>query len=173
MHQELRIEHVVPYPNFKHRLQIQRQVLSKHHTPAYLLPQETQGTLINNKIIINNIINNNNNNNNHNNNNNQSIHKEKFESDTVSWWFGYKAKPFTDYSPKALIPIHGRPAIDHLARYLSRFSCVSEIIIECEFDSFGKQIINYFEGKEELLAKESHSLRTKRRERVTRFYMLK
>ena len=66
---------------------------------------------------------------------------------------GTRAKPFTDYSPKALIPIHGRPAIDHLARYLSRFSCVSEIIIVCEFDSFGRQIINYFEGKERIIGK--------------------
>ena len=79
--------------------------------------------------------------------------KKKVESDIVSWGFGYKAKPFTDYSPKALIPIHGGPAIDHLARYLSRFSCVSEIIIECEFDSFGKQIINYFEWKERTIVK--------------------
>ena len=66
---------------------------------------------------------------------------------------GTRAKPFTDYSPKALIPIHGRPAIDHLARYLSKFSCVSEIIIVCEFDSFGRQIINYFEGKEKIIGK--------------------
>jgi mannose-1-phosphate guanylyltransferase len=66
---------------------------------------------------------------------------------------GTRAKPFTDYSPKALTPINGRPAIDYLVRYLSGFSCVSDIIILSEFDSFGKQIINYFEGKEKAIGK--------------------
>jgi mannose-1-phosphate guanylyltransferase len=79
--------------------------------------------------------------------------KRKLKAILLAGGLGTRAKPFTDYSPKALIPIHGRPAIDHLARYLSKFSCVSEIIIVCEFDSFGRQIINYFEGKEKIIGK--------------------
>ena len=79
--------------------------------------------------------------------------KKKLKAILLAGGLGTRAKPFTDYSPKALIPIHGRPAIDHLARYLSKFSCVSEIIIVCEFDSFGRQIINYFEGKEKIIGK--------------------
>jgi mannose-1-phosphate guanylyltransferase len=66
---------------------------------------------------------------------------------------GTRAKPFTDYCPKALIPVNGQPVIDHIVRYLSRFSLISEIIIVCEFDSFGKQIMNYFEGKDEIIGK--------------------
>ena len=50
--------------------------------------------------------------------------KKKLKAILLAGGLGTRAKPFTDYSPKALIPIHGRPAIDHLARYLSRFSCV-------------------------------------------------
>src|SRR5215213_9994391 len=79
--------------------------------------------------------------------------KKKLKAILLAGGLGTRAKPFTDYSPKALIPIHGRPAIDHLARYLSKFSCVSEIIIVCEFDSFGRQIINYFDGKEKTIGK--------------------
>jgi mannose-1-phosphate guanylyltransferase len=65
--------------------------------------------------------------------------------------FGSRARPFSDYCPKALIPIDGRPVIDHVIRYISKFSFISEILVVCEFDSFGKQIINYFDGKENII----------------------
>jgi mannose-1-phosphate guanylyltransferase len=38
-------------------------------------------------------------------------------------------------------------------RYLAKFSQISDLIILCEFDNLGKQIINYFEGKEGLIGK--------------------
>ena len=66
---------------------------------------------------------------------------------------GTRAKPFTDYFPKAMFPLDGRPVIDHIVRFLARFSSISEIIIICDFDRFGKQIINYFEGKDSILGK--------------------
>jgi mannose-1-phosphate guanylyltransferase len=66
---------------------------------------------------------------------------------------GTRAKPFADYSPKSMIPIAGRPVIDHVVRYLAKFSQISDLIILCEFDSMGKQIINYFEGKEAIVGK--------------------
>jgi len=66
---------------------------------------------------------------------------------------GIRAKPFTDYSPKAMIPIAGRPVIDHVVRYVAKFSQISDLIILCEFDSMGKQIVNYFEGKEAIVGK--------------------
>ena len=66
---------------------------------------------------------------------------------------GSRARPFSDYCPKALIPINGRPVIDHIIRYISKFSSINEILIVCEFDSLGKQIINYFEGKESIIGK--------------------
>lgn len=67
--------------------------------------------------------------------------------------FGTRAKPFSDYLPKALIPLDGRPVIDYIIRYLAKFPEISELIIVCEFDRFGKQIINYFDGKETLIGK--------------------
>ena len=66
---------------------------------------------------------------------------------------GTRAKPFTDYFPKSMIPIAGRPVIDHVARYVAKFSQISDLIILCEFDNMGKQIINYFEGKEAVVGK--------------------
>lgn len=66
---------------------------------------------------------------------------------------GIRGKPFTNYSPKSMIPILGRPVIDHIVRFVSKFTCVSEILVVCEKDSFGSQIINYFEGKDRLLQK--------------------
>ena len=66
---------------------------------------------------------------------------------------GSRARPFSDYSPKALIPINGKPLIDYIIKYVSKFPPITEIIIVCEFDSHGKQIINYLEGKERIIGK--------------------
>lgn len=63
---------------------------------------------------------------------------------------GTRARPFTYYSPKPMIPIDGRPTIDYIIRYLNKFEIINQIIIICEFDVFGKQIINYFEEKKTL-----------------------
>ena len=66
---------------------------------------------------------------------------------------GSRARPFTDYFPKAMFPLDGRPIIDYLVKYIAQFSQINEIIIVCNFDSFGKQIINYFEGKQSIMGK--------------------
>lgn len=66
---------------------------------------------------------------------------------------GTRARPFTDYVPKAMFPLDGRPIIDYLVKYIAQFSQINEIIIVCNFDSFGKQIINYFEGKQRIVGK--------------------
>jgi mannose-1-phosphate guanylyltransferase len=66
---------------------------------------------------------------------------------------GTRARPFTNYFPKSMIPINGKPMIDYIVRYLACFSEGSDFIIVCEFDHLGKQIVNYFEGKEELIGK--------------------
>ena len=44
--------------------------------------------------------------------------------------------------------------IDHIVRYLARFPEVEDLVIVCEFDDHGKQIINYFEGKERIVGKQ-------------------
>lgn len=66
---------------------------------------------------------------------------------------GTRAKPFSQYSPKAMIPVNGRPVIDHIIRYLANFPILEDFIIVCEFDDIGQQIVNYFEGKEQNIGK--------------------
>lgn len=53
-----------------------------------------------------------------------------------------------------MISLDGRPIIDHIVRYLARFPEVDSFVIVCEFDDHGKQIINYFEGKERIVGKQ-------------------
>jgi len=67
---------------------------------------------------------------------------------------GSRAKPFSQYTPKPMISIDGRPIIDHIVRYLARFPEIDNFVIVCEFDEHGKQIINYFEGKERIVGKQ-------------------
>jgi len=67
---------------------------------------------------------------------------------------GTRARPFTDYSPKPMIPIDDRPTIDHILRYISNFPEIDQIIIVSNFENgHGNQIKSYFEGKESTLKK--------------------
>jgi mannose-1-phosphate guanylyltransferase len=59
---------------------------------------------------------------------------------------GTRGRPFTDYIPKAMIPVNGRPLVYHIAKYLSKFNMVDEIIILGDFAGIGKQIEKYFEN---------------------------
>jgi mannose-1-phosphate guanylyltransferase len=58
---------------------------------------------------------------------------------------GTRGKPYTDYFPKAMIPIKGRPLIDYIVRYLSSYKFIDEIIIVSDFNGLGGQIKNYYE----------------------------
>jgi len=57
---------------------------------------------------------------------------------------GTRAKPFTDYFPKAMIPVDGRPLISHIVNYLSSSKIISEIIIVADISGLGGQIKHYF-----------------------------
>ncbi|MFZ1076121.1 MAG: nucleotidyltransferase family protein [Nitrosotalea sp.] len=59
---------------------------------------------------------------------------------------GTRGRPFTDYMPKAMIPVQGKPLIAHIVEYLSSFKIIDEIIILADFDGLGKQIEKYFEN---------------------------
>ncbi len=63
---------------------------------------------------------------------------------------GTRGRPFTDYIPKAMIPIHGKPLIYHIVRHLSSFKIIDEVIILADFDGLGKQIERYFENHSEI-----------------------
>ncbi|MBT8242181.1 MAG: nucleotidyltransferase family protein [Nitrosopumilus sp.] len=57
---------------------------------------------------------------------------------------GTRGKPYTDYFPKAMTPIKGKPLIDYVVKYLKSFSFVDEVIIVSDFNGLGGQIKNYF-----------------------------
>jgi len=59
---------------------------------------------------------------------------------------GTRGRPFTDYIPKAMIPVHEKPLIAHIVEYLSSFKIIDEIIILADFNGLGKQIERYFEN---------------------------
>jgi len=59
---------------------------------------------------------------------------------------GTRAKPFTDFVPKAMIPVEGKPLIDHIVSYVSSFSFIDEILIVSDFKAIGGQIKHYFEN---------------------------
>ena len=58
---------------------------------------------------------------------------------------GTRGKPYTDYFPKAMIPLNGKPLIDYILRHLSSFDFISEIIIISDFNGLGGQIKNFLE----------------------------
>ena len=57
---------------------------------------------------------------------------------------GTRGKPYTEYFPKAMTPINGKPLIDYVVKYLKSFSFVKEIIIISDFKGLGGQIKNYY-----------------------------
>ncbi len=57
---------------------------------------------------------------------------------------GTRGKPYTEYFPKAMIPINERPLIDHITRYLKSSGLIQEIIIVSDFHGLGGQIKNYY-----------------------------
>ncbi len=57
---------------------------------------------------------------------------------------GTRGKPYTEYFPKAMTPINGKPLIDYVVRYLKSFNFVKEVIIISDFTGLGGQIKNYF-----------------------------
>lgn len=60
---------------------------------------------------------------------------------------GTRARPFTDFFPKAMIPVEAKPLIDYIVDYLSSFSFVDEILIVSDFKGVGGQIKHYFEDR--------------------------
>ena len=57
---------------------------------------------------------------------------------------GTRGKPYTEFFPKAMTPIDGKPVIDYVIKYLQKFSFIKEIIIISDFDELGGQIKNYY-----------------------------
>ncbi len=60
---------------------------------------------------------------------------------------GTRGKPYTEYFPKAMTPINGKPMIDYIIKYLKSFSFVNEIIVISDFNGLGGQIKNYYQDQ--------------------------
>lgn len=61
---------------------------------------------------------------------------------------GTRGKPYTDYIPKAMIPVEGRPAIARVADFLLSSPEIDEAIILADLAGLGGQIRNYFENSQ-------------------------
>jgi len=64
---------------------------------------------------------------------------------------GTRGKPYTEYFPKAMTPINGKPLIDYVVKYLKSFSFVKEIIIISDFKGLGGQIKNYYGNQKNII----------------------
>jgi len=60
---------------------------------------------------------------------------------------GTRGKPYTEYFPKAMTPIDGKPLIDYVIKYLNSFDFIKEIIIISDFSELGGQIRNYYHNQ--------------------------
>ena len=66
---------------------------------------------------------------------------------------GERAKPFSEVSPKVMIPVNGRPVIDYIVRYLVPFDLIDEVVMVCSNnEDHTTQVKSYFEGKEKLFS---------------------
>jgi len=63
---------------------------------------------------------------------------------------GTRGKPYTEYFPKAMTPIKGKPLIDYVLKYIKSFSFIDEVIIVSDFNGFGGQIKNYYGDQKNL-----------------------
>ncbi len=71
---------------------------------------------------------------------------------------GTRGKPYTEYFPKAMTPINGKPLIDYIVKYLKSFSFVDEVIIISDFNGLGGQIKNYYGNQKNItFVQDSHS----------------
>lgn len=61
---------------------------------------------------------------------------------------GTRGRPYTDYFPKAMIPINGTPMIQYIAKYLGAYPFIEQIIIISDFAGMGGQIQNHLDGQE-------------------------
>lgn len=57
---------------------------------------------------------------------------------------GTRGKPYTDFFPKAMIPIDGKPTISYVINALNSSKIIDEIIILTDLKGLGGQIQNYF-----------------------------
>jgi len=60
---------------------------------------------------------------------------------------GTRAWPLSEFVPKSMIPIEGKPLLEHIVNYLNKFNEITEIIIIYDESKLGEQVPNFFDGK--------------------------
>lgn len=63
---------------------------------------------------------------------------------------GTRARPFTEYFPKAMMPIDGKPMISYIVRHILSSKKISEVIIVADLKGLGGQIQHYFSGSKRI-----------------------
>ena len=59
---------------------------------------------------------------------------------------GTRGRPYTEFFPKAMTPIYGKPLVEYIVNYLKTFSFIKEIIIISDYEGLGGQIKNYYDN---------------------------
>lgn len=60
---------------------------------------------------------------------------------------GTRARPYTDYFPKAMMPVQGRPLVAHVVEYLLSLGPVDEAVVLTDLGGLGAQIAEYMGGR--------------------------
>ncbi len=60
---------------------------------------------------------------------------------------GTRGRPYTEYFPKAMTPVRGRPLVSHIARYAGSFGFIDGIVIVTDLEGLGGQIRNYYSSR--------------------------
>lgn len=60
---------------------------------------------------------------------------------------GTRARPYTDYFPKAMMPVQGRPLVSHVVDYLLSLGPVGEVVVLTDLRGMGAQIGAYMGGR--------------------------
>ena len=63
---------------------------------------------------------------------------------------GTRGKPYTEFFPKAMTPINGKPLIDYVVKYLKSFNFIKEVIIISDYNGLGGQIKNYYGDRKDI-----------------------
>ena len=57
---------------------------------------------------------------------------------------GTRGRPYTEYFPKAMMPISDKPLVDYIIKYVQSFEFIDQIIIITDLRGLGGQILNYY-----------------------------
>lgn len=63
---------------------------------------------------------------------------------------GTRGRPYTEFSPKAMIPISGRPVISYIVNFLKASKIIDEIVILTDLEGLGGQIQNYLQNTDKI-----------------------